>query len=96
MSIKINYKNINSKKTSNNLVLFTDEKFSFKPLKKYISNLEFSYVNDLLKTIDLNKLHYELCPTVINEKVVGKMDFFNENCSNTSNFKKFRLFQISI
>ena len=41
------------------------------------------------KTIDLNKLHYELCPNVINEKVVGKMDFFNENCSNTSNLKKF-------
>ena len=55
MSIKINYKNTKSKKNSSNLVLFADEKFSLKPLKKIISNSEFSYINDLLKTSDLNK-----------------------------------------
>ena len=55
MSIKINYKNISSKKSLKNLVLFTDEKFNLLPLKKYISKLEFSYVNDLLKTSDNSK-----------------------------------------
>ena len=55
MPIKINYKNSTSKKPLNNLVLFTDEKFDIKPLKKHISNSEFFYINDLLKTSDLNK-----------------------------------------
>ena len=55
MSIKINYKNIGSKKPAKNLVLFTDEKFDIKPLKKHISSSEFFYINDLLKTSDLNK-----------------------------------------
>ena len=55
MSIKINFKNSSSKKLVNNLVLFTDEKFDIKPLKKHISNSEFFYINDLLKTSDLSK-----------------------------------------
>tara|TARA_A100001011_G_scaffold378907_1_gene444262 strand:- start:203 stop:403 length:201 start_codon:yes stop_codon:yes gene_type:complete len=51
MSIKLNY----LKKTgssSSNLVLFCDEKYSTGGLKKYLSNTEFSYINDLLKTVD--------------------------------------------
>ncbi len=55
MSIKINYKNSTSKNPSNNLVLFADEKFNINPLKKHLSNSEFSYINDLLKTSDLSK-----------------------------------------
>ena len=55
MSIKISYKNSASKKPLNNLVLFTDEKFDIKPLKKHISSSEFFYINDLLKTSDLKK-----------------------------------------
>ncbi len=55
MSIKISFKNSILKKTSNNLVLFVDEKFNIKPLKKYISNFEQSYINDLLKSSDLKK-----------------------------------------
>ncbi len=55
MSLKINFKNSTSKKTSANLVIFADEKFSTNPLKKYISSSEFSYITDLLKTSDLNK-----------------------------------------
>jgi leucyl aminopeptidase len=55
MSIKINYKNSTSKNPSNNLVLFVDEKFNINPLKKHLSNSEFSYINDLLKTSDLSK-----------------------------------------
>jgi leucyl aminopeptidase len=36
-------------------VLFVDEKFNITNLKKYLSNTEFSYMNDLLKTGDLKK-----------------------------------------
>ena len=50
MSIKINYLNKLTNKTSTNLVLFTDEKLNISGLKNYISNSEFSYLNDLLKT----------------------------------------------
>jgi leucyl aminopeptidase len=55
MSIQINYKNNSPKKTITNLVLFTDEKFNISNLRKYISNSEFSYINDLLKASDLKK-----------------------------------------
>ena len=55
MSIKIIHKNNILKKTSVTLVLFTDEKFNITPLKKYISNFEFSYIKDLLKNSDLKK-----------------------------------------
>ena len=55
MSIQINYKNSNSKKPLTNLVLFVDENFNISALKKYISNTEFSYISDLLKTSDLKK-----------------------------------------
>ena len=55
MTIKINYSNKVSSKSSGNLVLFTDEKFNIINLKKYTSNTEFSYIKDLLKTSDLKK-----------------------------------------
>ena len=55
MSIQINYKNSSSKKTSTNLILFVDENFNIGVLKKHISNSEFSYISDLLKTSDLKK-----------------------------------------
>ncbi|MDB9820973.1 leucyl aminopeptidase, partial [Candidatus Pelagibacter sp.] len=55
MSIKINYLNKLTNKTSTNLVLFTDEKLNISGLKNYISNSEFSYLNDLLKTNSLKK-----------------------------------------
>ncbi|MDC0578360.1 leucyl aminopeptidase [Candidatus Pelagibacter ubique] len=55
MSIKINYKNIISTKSTINLVLFVDENFNIKDIKKYISNSEFSYIADLLKNSDLKK-----------------------------------------
>ena len=55
MTIKINYKINFSKIPSSNLVLFADEKFDINPIKKYMSDPEFSYIKDLLKTIDLSK-----------------------------------------
>ena len=55
MTVQINYKNSNSKKSSSNLVLFVDEKFNISGLKKYFSNSEFSYISDLLKNVDLKK-----------------------------------------
>jgi leucyl aminopeptidase len=55
MSIKINYSKKITGKTSGNLVLFADERFNINGLKKHISNSEFSYINDLLKSNDLKK-----------------------------------------
>jgi len=55
MSIKINYSNKTSKQLSSNSVLFTDDKFNIKNLRKYLSNSEFLYISDLLKTYDLKK-----------------------------------------
>ena len=55
MTVQINYKNSNSKKSSSNLVLFVDEKFNISGLKKHFSNSEFSYISDLLKNNDLKK-----------------------------------------
>ena len=55
MTIKINHINNSIKKPSTNLVLFVDENFSINSLKKHLSNLEFSYISDLLKNSDLKK-----------------------------------------
>ena len=55
MTIKINYKNNISKTDLSNLVLFVDEKFNILDLKKHISNLDYLYILDLLKTKDNKK-----------------------------------------
>jgi len=52
MTVQIFYKN---KDNSNNLVLFVEEGFNVGVLKKYTSNTEFSYIQDLLKNNDLKK-----------------------------------------
>ena len=54
MTIQINYAKTISK-LSGNIVLFVDEKFNSSNIKKYITEFEFSYINDLLKTSDLKK-----------------------------------------
>ncbi len=55
MSIKINFKNSVSNKTSSNLILFANEKFNINSLKKFITTSDFNYISDLLKTNDLSK-----------------------------------------
>ena len=55
MTIKINYNNKTINKLATNLILFCDEKYSIGGIKKYISNAEFSYISDLIRTIDIKK-----------------------------------------
>ena len=55
MTIKISYSNKARVRSLANLVLFTHENFNIVSLKKHISNTEFSYINDLIKTSDLKK-----------------------------------------
>ena len=55
MSIKISFKKSKLERTSANLVLFVDERFNVRPIKRYISSLEYSYISDLLKSSDLKK-----------------------------------------
>ncbi len=55
MAIKINYLKKSNIKLSTNIVLFTNDKFSTISLKKFLSNQEFSYINEILKASDLKK-----------------------------------------
>jgi len=55
MSIQVNYKSGSLMKSSNNLILFVNDKFNVNQIKTYISNYEYSYINDLIKTCDLTK-----------------------------------------
>ena len=55
MNVKINYKYSSLKNSIGNLVLFAGEKFSIKPIKNRISETDFSFVSDLLKSSDLKK-----------------------------------------
>ena len=55
MTVRLDYSKKTSNNLSSNLVIFCDEKLNTNGLKKYLSNSEFSYINDLLKTIDLKK-----------------------------------------
>ena len=55
MSIKINYSNKKPNNTSSNIVLFTNDKYNIGSLKKFLSNTEFAYIDDLLKTSDKKK-----------------------------------------
>ena len=55
MSIKISYHQKTTKNISSNTVLFSDDKFKLNSLKRYLSNTEFSYINELLKSSDLKK-----------------------------------------
>jgi leucyl aminopeptidase len=55
MTVQINYKKNTIKNNLPNLILFVDEKFNINGLKKHISNSEFLYISDLLKSNDLKK-----------------------------------------
>ena len=55
MSLKISYLSKIKNRSFSNDVLFVNEKFNINNLKKYISEKEFSYIHDLLKTSDLKK-----------------------------------------
>ncbi len=55
MSVTINYIKAKPKKSSSNQILFVDENFSMSSLKKFLSNNEYNFVLDLLKTKDVKK-----------------------------------------
>ena len=55
MSVSINYKKKSFNKTSSNLIFFTDDKFDLGRIRQFLTNSEFSYVEDLLQSSDLKK-----------------------------------------
>ena len=55
MSILISYKNNISKAKISNLIFFVDEKFSLTGLKKYFTDTENRFINDVLKSHNLSK-----------------------------------------
>ena len=84
MPIQINLKKTSIKKPINNLVLFTDQKFSTNHIKKYISNEELSYIDDLLKISDLKKkiLVFELSSKKKVILISIKMDLKSSDIEN--------------
>ena len=55
MSIKISLSKKSINKSSSNLILFVNDNFKINNLKKALNSSEFSYIDDLLKSIDLKK-----------------------------------------
>ena len=55
MSLTINYSKKSAKSSSNNKIVFVDEKFNTQNIKNLISISELNYINDLLKNSNLKK-----------------------------------------
>ena len=55
MTVQMNYRSIKLKNITSNLVIFVREKFNISGLRKHISNNEYAYISELLKTSDLKK-----------------------------------------
>ena len=55
MKISVNYTKKKISSLKDNLILFCGDKLSIDHLKKYLSNSEFLYISDLLKTCDVKK-----------------------------------------
>ena len=61
MSLKINYSKTTNNKITSNVIIFCNENFNSNYIKNYLSNPEFSYISDFLKTSDTkNLLVFEL------------------------------------
>ena len=56
MPIKIDYSKKAFSQSTSNLILFSNDEFNNKDFKKYLSNSEFEYISELLKSSDLKKL----------------------------------------
>ena len=79
MNIRINFKKRVFNKSSGNSILFVDEKFNIPILKKYISNSEYKYISDLIKTKDLKK---RIISFEINSRKKIILVSFKKNYSN--------------
>ena len=55
MPVKINYIKKTVEKLSSNSVFFVNQKFNTNSIKKFVSNQEYFYINDILKKSDLKK-----------------------------------------
>tara|TARA_B100000941_G_scaffold285639_1_gene257967 strand:+ start:2867 stop:4324 length:1458 start_codon:yes stop_codon:yes gene_type:complete len=55
MSIRINHLKKKISFSEKNIVLFSNDKFQISNLKNHLSNSEFHYINDILKTSDIKK-----------------------------------------
>ena len=57
MKIEINFKNRVFDKSERNFILFVDEKLNITGLKKILSNTEYSYISDLIRSEEQNLLN---------------------------------------
>ena len=58
MNITVNFIKQAFSKSKANLILFVDEKFNIKAIKKLISHSEYSYILDLISKRDNKKKNY--------------------------------------
>ena len=84
MTLKISYSKKINLKNSRNLVLFCNEKFSLTNLKTFLSNSEYNFISDLIKTIDTKKNFFDFA---INSKkniilIPIKTNIKNFECEN--------------
>ena len=66
MTVKINYLKSATSKNDSNLVLFVDEKLNIKNIQKYLSNSEFSYINDILVYKFREQVGYKMAEIIKN------------------------------
>ena len=97
MTISVAYNRNISKRTSGNLVFFVSDKYEIKNLKKYLSNSEFTFVNDLIKIRDQSKkiLSFEINSTkkiilVAIKKNYKSFDLENLGAKFFSLFKEYK------
>ena len=55
MTVKIEYSKKAFGQSATNLVVFSNDEFKNNDFKKFLSNSEFEYISELLKTSDLKK-----------------------------------------
>ena len=80
MNIKINFKKQVFNRPNENLIFFVDENFNISSLKKSISNSDYSYVSDLIKTRDTKK---KIITFTISSKKKIILVSINKNITNS-------------
>ena len=79
MTVKTIYLKKTNGKLNGNLILFSNSRSNIKSLKRYLSNNEFVYINDLLKNLEPKK---NLFIFEINSKKKIILVFINNNFKN--------------
>ena len=81
MSIKISYKKKLQKSKSTNFIYFLDENYGLSGLKKKLTNTEYKFVEDILKSSDLSK-------KIVSFNITSKKNIFLISLSKNINYSQ--------